>query len=117
MPIFNFIGYTLTELFRKLDNWRQIYKQTNSTCYTSNDMSKTCWEEKFLGGHNKGISLTVEVYTFAKWLFNYFLKNAEAGPEVLCKKSCSQKLCNIHRKTPMLGSLFNPENCEFFKST
>ena len=27
MPIFNFTGYTLTELFRKPDNWRQIYKE------------------------------------------------------------------------------------------
>ena len=27
-------------------------------------------------------------------------------PEVLFKKNCSQKFCNIHRKTPM-GSLFS----------
>ena len=27
MSIFSFIGYTQTELFRKPDNWRQIYKQ------------------------------------------------------------------------------------------
>ena len=31
MPIFSFIGYTLTELFWKSDNWQQIYKQTSST--------------------------------------------------------------------------------------
>ena len=42
MPIFSPIGYTLTELFRKLDNWRQIYKQTNSTFYTQT----MCQEEK-----------------------------------------------------------------------
>ena len=40
MPIFSFIGYTLTELFRKPDNSRQIYKQTSSTFYTSNDVSR-----------------------------------------------------------------------------
>ena len=40
MPIFSFVGYTLTELFRKPDNWRQIYKQTSSTLYTSNNMSR-----------------------------------------------------------------------------
>ena len=40
MPSFSFIGYTLTELFRKPDNWRQIYKQTSSTFYTSNDVSR-----------------------------------------------------------------------------
>ena len=47
MPIFRFKGYTLTELFRKLDNWRQIYKQT-SYIYTPNNVSKTCWEEKII---------------------------------------------------------------------
>ena len=29
VPIFSIIGYTLTVLFRKPDNWRQIYKQTS----------------------------------------------------------------------------------------
>ena len=37
MPIFSFIGYTLTKLFRKPDNWRGIYKKTSSTLYTSNE--------------------------------------------------------------------------------
>ena len=40
MQIFSFIGYTLTELFGKPDNWRQIYKQTSSTFYISNDVSR-----------------------------------------------------------------------------
>ena len=40
MPSFSFIGYILTELFRKPDNCRQIYKQTSSTFSTSNDLSK-----------------------------------------------------------------------------
>ena len=40
MPIFSFIGCTLTELFRKPVNWQQIYKQTSSTFYTSNDVSR-----------------------------------------------------------------------------
>ena len=48
MPIFSFIGYTLTELFRKNNTWRQIYKQTSSILYTSDDVSlfislKICW--------------------------------------------------------------------------
>ena len=38
MPSFSFIGYTLTELFRKPDNSRQIHKQTSSTFYTSNQL-------------------------------------------------------------------------------
>ena len=40
VPIFSFIRYTLTKLFRKPDNWQQIYKQTSSTFYTSNDVSR-----------------------------------------------------------------------------
>ena len=60
MPIFSFIGYTLTELFRKPDNWRQIYKQTSSTFNTSNDMSLKHVEKKqLLRRHNNNISLTV----------------------------------------------------------
>ena len=62
MPIFSFIGYTLTELFSKPDEIRQIYKQMSSTFYTSNN-------EKILGRHNK----------VAKWLFNDFEKNIEAA--------------------------------------
>ena len=33
-------GYTLTELFGKPDNWLQIYKQTSSNFYTSNNVSR-----------------------------------------------------------------------------
>ena len=28
-------------------------------------------------------------------------------PEAFCKKGCFQKFCNIHRKTPVLESIFN----------
>ena len=49
MPIFSFTGYTLTELFRKPDNWRQIYKQTSSTFYTSKDV----WRRKITSTSNK----------------------------------------------------------------
>ena len=38
--VFSSRGYTLTELFRKPDNWRKIYKQTSSTFYTSNDVPR-----------------------------------------------------------------------------
>ena len=31
LPIFSFTGYTLTELYRKPENCRQIYKQMSST--------------------------------------------------------------------------------------
>ena len=55
------------ELFRKPDNWWQIYKQTSSTFYTSNDVSI---KKKLLICHNK----------VAKYLFNStFWKNTEAA--------------------------------------
>ena len=46
MPVFRLIWYTLTELFRKPDHPWKIYKQTSSIFYLSNNVSKTCWEEK-----------------------------------------------------------------------
>ena len=49
MPIFSFIGYTLTEF----DNWRQIYKQMSSTFYTSKDVSKNVEKKKIWGRHKK----------------------------------------------------------------
>ena len=79
MQIFSFIWYTLTELFRKRF-WLFMQQTMCPKC-----VDKT----KILGRQNKDISLTVGNHTFAKWLFNYFLKNAEAGPEVFYKKSCS----------------------------
>ena len=67
MPIYIFIRYTLTELFKKPDSWRQIYKQTSSTFYTSNDVSKTCWEEKC-------IKALEHEYIFSKYSWN-LIKN------------------------------------------
>ena len=46
------------ELFRKPDNWRQIYKQTSSTFYTSNMCLKRIEKKKLLGRHSKNISLS-----------------------------------------------------------
>ena len=104
MPIFSFIGYTLTELFRILDNWRQIYKQMSSTFYTSNDVSKTCWEEKILGRQNK----------VARWLFNFFWKNAKAATWDVLYKSCSLQNFLIFTgwkvKHLLLEYLFNSPN-------
>ena len=87
MPIFSFIGYTITELFRKLDNWRQIYKQTGSTSYTSNICLERVEKKKILGRHNKDISLN----TFAKEL-------QKQPPEVFYKKAVVKKLANSQKK-------------------
>ena len=45
-PILSLKEYTLTELFRKPDNWRQIYKQTSSTFYSSNDVALKRFKKK-----------------------------------------------------------------------
>ena len=105
MPIFSFIGYTITELFRRLDNWRQIYKQTGSTSYTSNICLERVEKKKILGRHNKDISLN----TFAKEL-------QKQPPEMFYKKAVVKKLANS-QKSPLFESLFNSEYCEIFKST
>ena len=87
MPVFSFTGYTLTELFRKPDNWRQIYKQTSSAFYTSNMCLKRIEKKKLLGRHNKEISL------------NTFLKKMQKQPpEVFYKKTVVKKLAIITEK-------------------
>ena len=110
MPIFSFMGYTLTGLLRKLDNWQQVYKQTILTFYTSNDVSiKRIKKKKLLGRHNR----------VAKCLFNCFTKNTDAATWGVLWKNCSWKLRNIHmtnRKKPALESLFSSECCKIFKS-
>ena len=36
---------------------------------------------------------------------------------MFCKKAVVKEISNIHRKTPLLESLFNSEYCEIFNST
>ena len=46
MPVFSFIRHTLTELFGKTENLRQLDKQTSTTFYASNDMTLKRVEKK-----------------------------------------------------------------------
>ena len=39
MPIFSFVRYIQPELFEKNKNWRQLYRETSSNFYTSNNVS------------------------------------------------------------------------------
>ena len=59
MPVFSFIGYTLMELFRKPDNWQEIYKEMGLTFYASNNVSKTCWGEKIIRKSKQGCKIAV----------------------------------------------------------
>ena len=83
---FSFMWYTLTELVRKPNNWRQIYK------HNSNDASKTCWKEKIIRRHNK----------VAKWLVNYFSKIRKQPHEVFFSEYC------IILEAPILKYIYEP---------
>ena len=80
MPIFNILGYTLTESFKKPDIWRQINKQTSSTFYMS----------------------SLECYSYVKTLFSYFTwkqKNSSGkGKKDLGKKDFQRSYVEYRRK-------------------
>ena len=102
MQIFSFIGYTLTELFRKPDKWRQIYKQTNSTFYTSSDVSR---RKNLVVRHNR--------------VAKYLKKIQKQSPEVLCKKGVLKNFANFTGKHPCWSLFFNEvaglHQASFFK--
>ena len=97
MPIFSFIGYTLTELFRKPDNWRQIYKQTSST--STLYASKMYREEKNISTSWQGCEIAVNSAFFVK-------KIRKQSQEMFCKKKCSKKFRKLHRKITVLEPFF-----------
>ena len=68
MTIFSFRGPILTELREKTNKWQQIYKQTNSSFYTS--CLKRLAKKKILGHNNKDISSKIcgGIPILAKWL-------------------------------------------------
>ena len=99
--------FNLRELFKKPDNWGQIYKQTSSAFHTSNDVSKTCREEK-----------VINVIMAVSLIFNKIEK--QPSKVFYIKKLFFKNLRNIHRanrKTRVLEPLFNSEYCETFRST
>ena len=106
MPIFSFIKYTLTKLFIKPDNWQQIYKQTSSTFYTSNDVSLTGVEKNLL-------SFTP---LRNKYLTTFFRKNRSSYQISLIKKAVLKNY-RIFTSTPVLQSPFNSKYCKYFKSS
>ena len=94
MPILRFIGYTLTELFKKPDNWQQIYKQTSSTFYTSSNASRRK-------------NLLVSHYRVAKKLFNNsFKKIQKQPPEVFCIKKLFLKISQTSQESTLVGVCF-----------
>ena len=68
-----------TELFRKPDNWWQIYKQISSTFYASNSIFM-CEEEKFIMASQQGHFFKNLLRFTRMWNGSLitFLKNAEA---------------------------------------
>ena len=90
MQIFSFIGYTLTELFRKPDKWRQIYKQTSSTFYTSSDVSR---RKNLVVRHNR--------------VAKYLKKTQKQSRDVFCKKGVLKNFANVTGKHPCWSIFFN----------
>ena len=96
VPIFSFIRYALTKLFRNPDNWQQIYKQTSSTFYTSNDVSrrKNCF---YIMTRLQNNCLTT---FFLKKIQNQPLEVQKQSPEVFYKKD---KKCIFKNFTNLTG--------------
>ena len=63
----------------------------------------TCFKQKF--NHNK-----------KQWKLKTFLILKAATRDVFFTKRCSQKICKLHTKTPMLESLFD-KAADFFSPT
>ena len=93
MPIFSFIGYTLTGLFRKPDNWRQIYKQTSSTFYTSNDVSRRKKYQQVITRLQNGCLIT-----FLKKVQKQAPKVKQQPPKRFCKKGVLKNFANFTEK-------------------
>ena len=90
MPSFSFIGYTLTELFRKTGNWRQIYKQTSSTFYTSNGVLRRKNYQHVITRLRNSNSCLITIF---------FKKNTEAATgDVLLKKCVLKNFANSPEK-------------------
>ena len=78
---------------------------------------KRAEKKKLLRRHNKDISLIpVDVHTFAKWLFNYFLKKCRSSHRRFSIKKLSLKISQYSPETPVSGSLFNSKYCKIFKN-
>ena len=100
MSIFSFIGYTQTELFRKPDNWRQIYKQT-IRLFVHQTMGLKRVEKK------KYCEMTV-------WLLLKLIQ--KQPPEAFCTKPVLSKTLQYLQDKQVLKSLFYSGYCDIFKS-
>ena len=130
ITIFSFIGFSLMEVFKKSANWRQICKQKSWTFYISNDVSiKRVVKKKLfiienykllrkkLWRHKKDISLTLTFTPLRNSCLITFKKFQKQLPEKFCKKTVLKFFCNIHRRKPVLETLFNSKYYEIFYRT
>ena len=118
IPILSFIGYTLTELFRKHDNLRQIYKETSLYFCTSNDVAlKRVEKKKILRRHSKTISLKIywgsHIYEMQKQPPEKFFKKAVfknfavfKGKHLCSSLFLIQSIAKLFR-TPILKNICN----------
>ena len=60
----------------------------------------------------RSYTLQTSCFQSFPWIFEFKVKvvsrtdSQKQPPDLFCKKSCSQKFCNIHRKTPVLEHIF-----------
>ena len=102
--------YTLTELFRKLDNWRQ----TSSTLWTSDDMSpKYVEKKKKLWRHNLS-EITVQLLfkKMQKQLPEVFYKKVIKNFAIFTRKHLCWSLFLIHNITKSLRASIFKNICE-----
>ena len=127
MPIFSFIGYTLTESFRKLDSWRKINRETSSTFYKSNDasLSKMCWEKKILPLRNgclitfkkmqkqrpefckQAVLRNLAIFTGKLVLESFLIRNIAKFFRAPSLKNTSERLLKMFMKTVTMMELRN----------
>ena len=123
MQISRFIGHTLSEVFGKTDNWRQIYKETSLAFYTSNNVSlklpsrKVFWCNKYIslkicwGSH----VCEIAVYLVMKKVTLFLHKNTHHT--ISCNKSYLILINIFHYPVPFLD-LFHGSGpgCFFYSS-
>ena len=100
MPVFSFIGYTLTELFRKPDNWRQIIKK-RVRLFIHQTM---CREEKKINTSWQGCEIAVLLLFLKKYRGSH--QRCRSSHRKCSVKKVVLKIRKLYRKTPVLESFF-----------
>ena len=115
---FSFIRYTLTELFRKLDNWRQFYKQTSSTFCTSNQGCLIKWRKNYYYVITRLPNSYIIIYLINCLITTFLKKYRSSHRKCSVRKGVLKNFANFTGKhlcwSHFLWSC-RPLACRFFK--